>query len=74
MRQFPAVGIFTFGVIRGGIPDGIARRGAAGHGTGIGAVQGEGFPFRGNDVRQKAFVTFNQRGVAQRWRKNHGVS
>lgn len=65
MRQFPAVGVFAFGIIRGGVPNGVAWSRTAGHSPGIGAVQREGFPFWRDDVRQKAFVTFNQRGMAQ---------
>ena len=57
-----------------GGPDGVARRGAAGHGAGIGAVQGQLASIRGHDVGEKPFVTFNQDGGLQGRSEQHQLS
>ncbi|VTR56671.1 Uncharacterised protein [Serratia fonticola] len=62
MCQLPTVGIFAFGVVRSGVPNGVPWRSTAGHGAGVGAVQGKGFTFGGDHIGQKTFVALDERG------------
>ena len=72
LGDFPTVWQLALGVVGCGVPDPGARQGAAGHGTGIGAVDGDHLAVVERDIGQKALVAGDQLPGLQGDRRSWG--